>query len=268
MTTRIARIGDADTAYEITGPTDGPVVLLSHCFSADHRFWDAHLPACEGFRVLRYDTRGHGTSGRPAGPYTLGMLAGDVIGLLDTLAIERVHFAGVSMGGMIGQTIALDYSSRLASLALINTTPIYSDEQRIAWRERAAIVMNDGIEVVLEDLMRRWFTDKAIANNIAGYRYMRDVVCRFAPTSFDAITAAMCELDTLHRLAEITVPTLVVAAPDDPGVPAQLSSTLAREIPHATLHWLTPARHLATLEHVETFNTILRTHLMAVSEQA
>ena len=71
----------------------------------------------------------------------------------------------------------------------------------------------------------------------------------------------MCELDTLHRLAEITVPTLVVAAPDDPGVPAQLSHALTREIPHATLHWLTPTRDLATLEHIDTFNSLLRTHL-------
>ncbi|MGI9354611.1 MAG: alpha/beta fold hydrolase, partial [Rhizobiaceae bacterium] len=201
------------------------------------------------------------TSGRPPGPYTLDMLADDVIGLLDALEIDEAHFAGVSMGGMIGQTVALSYPARLASLALINTTPIYSDAQRVAWRERAEVVVRDGIAAEHDGLMRRWFTDEAIAGGNAGYRYMADVVHRFSPQSFDAITAAMCQLDTTKRLAEIAAPTLVVAAPDDPGVPPELSEKLGRDIPNAELHWLTPARHLATLEHVETFNRLFQTHL-------
>ena len=263
MTTQTARIGDVDIAYAFDGPTNAPIVMLSHCFCADHRFWDPHLPACAGFRVLRYDTRGHGDSGRPPGPYSLEMLADDVIGLLDVLGIGEVYFAGVSMGGMIGQTVALSHPERLASLALINTTSVYSSAPRIAWRERAEAVVRDGIASVHDGLMRRWFTDEAIASGNAGYLYMTDVVHRFSPESFDAITAAMCQLDTTKRLGEISAPTLVVAAPDDPGVPPELSQLLARDIPHATLHWLTPARHLANLEHVETFNRVLRSHLLS-----
>ena len=261
MTTEIAGIGSVDIAYEIDGPVDAPVVMLSHCFCADRRFWDPHLPACMDFRVLRYDTRGHGASSRPPGPYTLDMLAGDAIGLLDVLGISQVHFAGVSMGGMIGQTIALSYPERLASLALINTTPIYSDAQRVAWRERAEVVLRDGMAAVHDGLMSRWFTDEAIAGGNAGYRYMADIVHRFSPESFDAVTAAMCQLDTTERLAEVAAPTLVVGAPDDPGVPPELSEKLAGDIPNASLHWLTPARHLATLEHVDTFNRLFRSHL-------
>lgn len=261
MTTQIARLGLVDIAYEISGPETAPVVLLSHCFCADHRFWDAHMPACEGYRVLRYDTRGHGQSSRTEGPYSLDMLAGDVVGLLDKLAIDRVHFAGVSMGGMIGQTVALSFPDRLSSLALINTTPTYSQEQRVAWCERAAVVLREGMAAVHEGLMRRWFTDEAIASGNAGYLYMADIVSSFAMESFDAVTAAMCQLDTTDRLGEIGVPTLVVAAPDDPGVPPELSEQLAREIPDSELHWLTPARHLSTLEHVEAFNSLFRKHL-------
>ena len=261
MTIRIARIGSIDIAYEITGTVDAPVVLLIHCFCADHRIWDAHLSACAGCRVVRYDTRGHGASSCPAGPYSLDMLAGDVVGLLDNLEIEKVHFAGVSMGGMIGQTLALTFPERLASLALVNTTPRYSSAQRVAWRERAATVLNDGMAAVHDDLMRRWFTDDAIESANAGYLYMADAVHRFLPQSFDAVTAAMCQLDTTERLGEILLPTLVVAAPDDPGVPPELSEKLAQDIPTSELHWLTPARHLATLEHVETFNRLMRAHL-------
>jgi 3-oxoadipate enol-lactonase len=265
MTTRIARVGVVDIAYAFDGPVDAPVVMLSHCFCADHRFWDPHLPACDGFRILRYDTRGHGASGRPPGPYTLDMLADDAIGLMDVLGIDDVHFAGVSMGGMIGQTVALSHPERLASLALINTTPVYSDAQRIAWRERADVVLRDGIASVHGGLMRRWFTDEAIAGGNAGYRYIAEMAHRFSPQSFDAVTAAMCQLDTTKRLGEISAPTLVVAAPDDPGVPPELSEKLAQDIPNAELHWLTPARHLATLEHVEAFNRLLRAHLMVTA---
>ncbi|MEM7747532.1 MAG: alpha/beta fold hydrolase [Pseudomonadota bacterium] len=221
------------------------------------------MPAFEGFQVLRYDTRGHGQSSTPKGPYNLSMLAGDTARLFDHLEIQHVHFFGVSMGGMIGQTLALEHSDRVTSLALINTTPEYSAEQKVMWRERAGIVLSEGIGAVQDALMERWFTDEAIASQQPGYLYMNDIVARFQPESFDAVTAAMCELDTTSRLNLISAPTLVVAAPDDPGVPPRLSETLAREIPKAELYWLTPARHLATLEHVETFNDLARKFLLA-----
>lgn len=261
MTVETINIAGAEIAYELSGPDDAPVVVLSHCFCADHQFWDPHLDACAGFRVLRYDTRGHGRSSRPPGPYTLEELASDVIAVLDGLGIDKVHFVGVSMGGMIGQTVALGYPERLRSLALVNTTPHYSEAQRDAWRERAAVVLEHGMAAVHDGLMRRWFTDEAIASGNAGYRYMAEIVHRFAPESFDAVTAAMCGLDTMDRLRQITARTLVVAAPEDPGVPPELSKLLATEIPDADLHWLSPARHLATLEYVDRFNGLLRDHL-------
>ena len=106
-TIQFANLGDITMAYELTGADAAPVVCVNHCFCADHRFWDVHMPAVKGFRVLRYDTRGHGQSSAPLGPYDLSMLAGDTTRLPDHLGIDHVHFAGVSMGGMIGQTLAL-----------------------------------------------------------------------------------------------------------------------------------------------------------------
>lgn len=264
-TIRFAELGDITMAYTLEGQESAPVVCLNHCFCADHRFWDAHLPAFNGFRVLRYDTRGHGQSSAPLGPYNLSMLSGDTARLLENLEISQVHFVGVSMGGMIGQTLALEYPEKIASLSLVNTTPEYSDAQKILWRERAEVVLDQGIGAVQAALMSRWFTDEAIASNHPGYRYMNGVVSQFRPESFDAVTAAMCELNTTARLKNIRAPAMVVAAPDDPGVPPELSETLAREIPTATLHWLTPARHLATLEHVGTFNGWMRDFLNEVA---
>jgi len=94
--------GDIEMAYELTGPKDAPVVCLNHCFSTDHRFWDLTIPVLGDYRVLRYDSRGHGQTDKPEGDYTLSMMAADVVALLDALNIEQVHFAGISMGGRPG----------------------------------------------------------------------------------------------------------------------------------------------------------------------
>ncbi|MEM9060850.1 MAG: alpha/beta fold hydrolase [Pseudomonadota bacterium] len=261
MNIRVAPAGDVEIAYQDSGPEEAPTVLMGHCFCADHRFWDAHLPACEGFRAIRFDTRGHGQSGRTDGPYSLSLLAGDVIALMDHLGIAQAHYVGVSMGGMIGQTLATDHPSRLRSLTLVNTTPKYSDEQRDLWRARADGVLANGIEPIHADLMRRWFTDHALTDGVPGARYIAEIIRSFDRRSFASVTAAMCELDTVDRLPEIAVPTLVVAAPEDPGVPREVSELLASRIPDARLEWLHPARHLASLEHVARFNALLRAHL-------
>lgn len=268
MTTSLAPVGDIEIAYVDSGPESAPPVFMGHCFCADHRFWDAHLPACEGFRSIRFDTRGHGASDRTDGPYTLSQLAGDVLGLMDHLNLAQAHYVGVSMGGMIGQTLAIEHPERLCSLALVNTTPRYSGEQRTQWRERASDVLDNGIEPIHGALMRRWFTDEALNDGLEGARYIADVIRRFDRRSFASVTAAMCELDTVQRLGSIRVPTLVVAAPDDPGVPRKISECLAASIPGASLEWLHPARHLASLEHVGMFNRLLRTHLMSAAQGA
>jgi 3-oxoadipate enol-lactonase len=261
MTIQLAPAKDIEIAYVDEGPKDAPAVVMGHCFCADHRFWDPHLPACEGFRMIRFDTRGHGKSGRSDGAYALSQLAGDVIGLMDHLELPEAHYVGVSMGGMIGQTLAIEHPQRLLSLTLLNTTPRYSDAQRELWRERSSGVLEHGIEPIHNDLMHRWFTDEAVADQPLEVRYIADVIRRFDRRSFASVTAAMCELDTVERLSEITAPTLVVAAPDDPGVPRDISELLAARVPNAALQWLHPARHLASLEHVDAFNGLLRTHL-------
>ena len=198
-------------------------------------------PPFEGFRVLRYDTRGHGGSDAPPGPYRLEMLAADVVGLQDALGIERVHFCGVSIGGQIAQTFALDYPERVASLILVNTTCEYSDDQVARWRERARQVLEGGIEPLHATLMARWFTDEAVARQPPGYCYMAEAIRRFPPQSFAAAVEAMCHLHTTARLPRIAAPTLVIGTPEDPGAPREVTEKMARLIPNAELEWLTPA---------------------------
>jgi len=261
MATGRISVGGIEMFYDLSGPDGAPVACLNHCFASDHRYWDPHLAAFGGMRVLRYDTRGHGRSDAPAGPYTLEMLAGDVVGLCDALGIETVHFCGVSLGGQIAQTFALTYPDRLASLVLVNSTCEYTEDQTRLWRDRARQALDGGIAAVHGPLMQRWFTPEAAERRIPGYRYMEQVVAEFAPESFDAASAAMCMLDTTERLKNIKVPSMVIATPDDPGAPREVSEKMARLIPDCELHWLEPARHLSSLEHPERFNDLVRAFL-------
>ena len=263
MTSGRIKAGDIGLVYSLEGPAGAPVVCLNHCFASDRNYWEPHLPAFEGLRVLRHDARGHGESDKPPGPYSLEMLAGDLVALLDALGIDEVHLCGVSMGGMISQVMALDFPERVVSLALVNTTSEYSDEQLQAWRDRASLVLRDGMDAVRDGLMARWLTLEAAIERSPGYVYMEEAISRFPADSFDAASAAMCGLCTTPRLSEIEVPSIVIATPDDPGVPTETSQKMARLL-GAPLHWLEPARHLASLEHVERFNGLMRKFLAGV----
>ena len=264
MTSGRIKAGDIGMAYSLDGPAGAPAVCLNHCFASDRNYWEPHLSAFEGFRVLRHDARGHGESDKPPGPYSLEMMAGDLVALLDALGIDEVHLCGVSMGGMISQIVALDFPARVASLALVNTTSEYSDDQLQAWRDRASLVLSDGMDAVRDSLMARWLTSEAAVERNPGYIYMEGAISRFSADSFDAASAAMCGLHTTPRLSEIELPSIVIATPDDPGVPTETSQKMARLL-GAPLHWLEPARHLASLEHVERFNGLMQKFLADVS---
>jgi len=260
--------GDIEMAYELNGPSDAPVVCLNHCFSTDHRFWDLTMPVLGDYRVLRYDSRGHGQTDKPQGDYTLSMMANDVIALLDVLNIKQVHFAGVSMGGMIGQTLTLEHPQRVLSLTLGNVPSEYTNEQNQAWQDRAETVVNEGMQAIHAELMHRWFTDEAAAQKTMPYQYVAEVSASFQPSCFASATAAMRGLNTTSRLSTITQPVLIFASPDDPGVPVAMSEMMATHIPNASLHWLAPSRHLATLEHPQKFNQLFVEFLQrAVSVQ-
>ena len=237
------------------------MVVLGHCFGADRHFWNQQLAVLQRYRVLRYDTRGHGDSGTPDGPYTLDDLAADLVALLNALHIDRMHYIGVSMGGMIGQTFALDYPERLRSLGLINTTSEYSKAQRALWKERIEHVLSYGMDDVIEPLMVRWFSDAAARDNAPGYAYMKAVIKRFPARNFALVAEAVRQVDYSARLGEIKVPTLVVASPDDPGISREASEHLRDAIAESVFHWLSPARHLATLEQPAAFNQMLAAFL-------
>ncbi len=259
-------IGALSVAYDLNGPENAPTVILAHCFAADRDFWRPHLAALDGFRVLRFDARGHGETSRPNSPYTVGDMTDDAIALMNRLGIEQAHYVGVSMGGMVGQHLGFGHGHRLRSLTLLNTAPRYARAQQQLWRDLAAGVLDRGTEYLHETIMRRWFTDWEVDIGGPGYRYMSAAFRRFHPETFAACALAFADLNTVDRLPQIRIPTMVIAAPDDPGIPPEMSELMAAQIPGATLHWLTPARHLASLEHVKTFNTHLQRFLMEANK--
>ena len=153
------RVNDIELAYRIDGAgADAPWLVFSHSLACDHSMWDPQLEAFGDFRLLRFDTRGHGSSSAPAGEYTMEGLAGDALALLDALGIRRCHFVGLSMGGMIGQQLALRAPARLLSLTLADTSSRYPAAARPMWDERIALVRSRGMDAVLPTTLERWFT--------------------------------------------------------------------------------------------------------------
>jgi len=147
-----------DIHYEIEG--DGPWLTMSHSLACNLHMWDPQMPVLtKKFKVLRFDTRGHGQSSAPAGEYTLEQLADDVKGLLDALKIKHTHFAGLSMGGMIGQAFALKYPGVFQSMVLADTTSQYAPEAWSMWEARIKTAREKGMEPLVEPTLGRWFTE-------------------------------------------------------------------------------------------------------------
>lgn len=264
MTAERVKAGDIWLNAELEGPADAPVVVLHHCFGASLAYWDFHLPAFAGYRTLRFDTRGHGASDGPPGDWTLAEMAADVTALLDAFDIPRASICGVSMGGQVAQTFALAYPERLDALMLVNTVSEYGADQRAMWRLRAGEVLEGGIAAVDAAMLSRWFTADAIASRAPGYVYMAEIFRRFRPESFASVAHALSRVHTTPRLPEIDRPALVVGAEKDPGAPKAMTERMAELLPQGRLVWLEPSMHLASLEHPERFNHLIRDFLIEV----
>jgi 3-oxoadipate enol-lactonase len=240
---------------EFSGKEDAPVVVLSHSLGSSMEMWDPQLEALEPhFRVLRYDMRGHGRSEAPEGAYTLELLARDVIGLLDALKTNTVHFVGLSIGGMIGQCLGLDYSERLRSLVLCDTASAISEESRKIFLEREQIAREKGMSSLVDGTMERWFTPRYLEANPAKVDPIRRQFLATPVPGFVGCSWAIRGLDYLDRLTEIRLPCLVMVGEDDPGTPVAASEAIVDRISGAELKILPSAAHLSNIEQSEMFN--------------
>jgi len=244
--------------YELSGKKGDSVVVLSHSLSTNLLMWNPQVDALNPyFQVLRYDTRGHGATDAPSGPYTLELLAEDVTGLLDALGMDRVHFVGLSMGGMIGQCLVLNHPHRLTSLALCDTASIVPAEAQPVWQERLDKVRKKGMEALFEETLERWFTPAFLRQDSPMVKLIREQILATPVAGYIGCAEAIRRLNYLERISGIKTPTLIIVGEDDPGTPVSAAEAMHQRITDSELVVLPSARHLSNVEQADPFNAAL-----------
>ena len=238
--------------YTLDGPADAPVVTLSHSLATTLAMWDPQMPALTSrWRVLRYDTRGHGGTDAPAGAYTLAQLADDARALLAALGIARTHWVGLSMGGMIGQTLALAAPGLFQSLALCDTSSRVPPEARGAWQDRITTAETQGMEPLVAPTIERWFTAPFRTARPEVVDAVRAMIRGTRPAGYVGCCHAIAALDLTDKLPAITLPTLVLVGADDPGTPVAASQAIQARIRGSKLVVLPSAARLSNLGQPE-----------------
>jgi 3-oxoadipate enol-lactonase len=246
--------------YDMVGPETGPVVCMTHSLASDGGMWTEQVPPLlqAGFRVLRIDMRGHGGSGPVAGDYTMSALAADVAAVLDALSIPRVHFIGLSIGGMLGQAFALEHGGRLASAMWCDTLPSTPAGAPEVWQQRVDTVRSANSLVPLADpTIERWLTAAVKQQRPGRWKQIRDTIVGTTPAGYLGCVAAIRNFDFVARLPMVRLPVLVVCGADDAGTPAADNRRLAGLVPGGRYEEIGSALHFPNVEHPDTFNRIM-----------
>lgn len=242
--------------YRLEGKPGAPVVMMCHGLLGSLDLWEPQVPALTPrYRVLRFDNRGHGRTAVTPPPYDVDQLARDAVGLLDALAIERVHFVGCSLGGMIGQSLGARHGARLASLVLVGSRSVMGPASM--WEERIRIARSQGIAPLVPTMLERWFTPAFRASDPAAVDAVARGVIATPVDGFVGACMAIRDMDHTRLLGTIAVPTLVACAGDDPGVPLSDARYTHESIRGSTLAVVDGARHLYTIERAAQFNRLL-----------
>lgn len=253
------------TVREARSGTPRRTLVLAHALGCDASMWDALANALAAeHRVICYDSRGHGDSDAPAGAYILAGLADDAEALLAELDAGPVVWIGLSMGGMVGQELALRHPARLQALVIANSTSGYDEAARALWWQRIATIEADGLEAVADGAMQRWFSAPFRAAQPATVDRFRRRVTSTSPAGYIGCCHAVMAVDTTARLARLALPTLVIAGAEDQGTPVAMADTIAQAIPGARLVVLPQAAHLSVIEQPAAFEAALRDFLAAL----
>jgi len=259
MTTTLS-VNDITINYHLDArkdqAADAPVVMLSNSLMSSYGMWDDQVEALtEDFQVLRYDTRGHGGTDAPAAAYSIGLLVEDVIGLLDALGIDKVHFVGLSMGGMIAQLLGATYPDRVISLSLCDTACHMPPAS--LWDERIETAQTDGVDALSDGTLGRWFTEPFRKSETAAVNRIRDMIQATGVQGFVNCARAIRDMNQCDILANITAPTQVIVGEQDPSCPISSAEILHDGIPGSRLVILKGAAHLPNIEQKDEFNAAL-----------
>ena len=239
----------------LEGPETAPVVMFGNGLATGTAMWEPQAAQfAERFRVLRYDVRGHGATEATPPPYTIEQLADDVVDLLDRLGIGKVAYVGLSLGGMIGQALAVRHADRVGSLVLCDTT---MHSPREMWIERIAAIEASGLEPQVEPSLERWFTHSFRSGQPALVNNMRAMI---RATSLHGYLGCAMEMRDMHLdsvAPRITQPTLILVGRDDRSTPVAEAQALHAAIPGSQLQIIEHAAHLPNIEQASRFNAAL-----------
>lgn len=250
-----------DLNYVTEGPEDGATVVLGESLGSTLEMWAPQVAplVAAGYRVLRYDHRGHGGSPVPDGPYDIAGLGGDLLALLDRLGVGRVHLGGLSLGGMVGMWFAAHHPDRVASLALCCTSARPGNPAM--WSERAATVRSHGCEPIADAAVARWCTEPWRRANPERVAWLRAMVAGTPAEGYAACCDALDGLDLTARLPDIAVPTLVASGEQDEALPPEHGRLIAAGIFDSYFALVPDAAHLGTVEQPDRFTELLLDHL-------
>ncbi|WP_295623927.1 3-oxoadipate enol-lactonase [uncultured Corynebacterium sp.] len=243
-------------AHDSFGPADAPTAILLGSLGADRSMWSPQVEALsDRFRIITADLRGHGESPAPAGEYAMGDLAGDVLALMDSLGVDRAHVVGLSLGGAVAQTLALEHPERLESLTLISTAPKFGESD--AWLDKADKVRAEGTEALAETVVANWFTDECFESNPELPRRFADGIRATSDEGYAGCCHAIAGFDSRDRLGDVAVDAWVIAGEQDTSTPLEVVASLHDSIPDAPLTTISPAKHLVNVEKPEPVNRLL-----------
>jgi 3-oxoadipate enol-lactonase len=252
-------------SWTAEGPEGAPVVLLSNSLGATRGMWDAQVPAlAERYRVLTYDTRGHGESPTPEGPWSLDDLVDDVVALLDEAGAPRAHVVGLSLGGMTAMRLAAREPARVHRLAVLCTSALVDGGP---YAERAAAARRDGTASLAPAVVSRWLTPSFAAAHPQEVARLEAMVAGADDEGYARCCEVLATLDLRADLPRIAAPTLVVSGAEDPALPPDHQRAIADGIANAELQSFSPAAHLANVERPLQVTGALLGHLDAAGDE-
>lgn len=248
--------------YLLEGPEDAPVLVLSNSLGTTLGMWDDQAPALrERFRLLRYDTRGHGASPAPPGPYAIEDLGRDVLSLLDGLGVERASFCGLSVGGMTGMWLAAEAPERVDRLVLLCTSALLGPKD--VWDGRIETATTRGMDALVDGVVERWFTPAFRAGRPEAVGRLAGMLRATDPGGYAGCCAAIRDMDLRGRLPSIRSPTLVVSGAEDPATPPEHGELIRDSIPEARFEVVPGAAHIANVERPGKITHLILDHLEA-----
>lgn len=240
---------------KVDGDDSKPWIILSNSLGADLSMWDPQIAALtDEYRVLRYDTRGHGASDTPEGPYSFDDLVGDVIALMDAAEIEKAAFMGLSMGGMTGLGLALDHRDRIARVVCADGRADAPPAFRDMWDGRIAAVEGGGLDAIVDGTLASWLTEEWRDANPDALGKVRRMVLGNDAVGYVNCCLALKRLDYLRRLGNVKIPVLFVGGDRDMGAAPEVMQAMADATPGGVYRIVADAAHVANINAPEVFN--------------